>query len=87
MWTTAGAICSTTSAMKLNLYRGLVSWWRPTLAGRTRCVSESHPVHGEGDSLTPGSVHAELPHITSLGAAGQPGGSERLGRLLWAAQP
>ena len=32
MWTTAGAIFSTTSAMKLNLYRGLVSWWRPVLA-------------------------------------------------------
>lgn len=33
MWTTAGAIFSTTSAMKLNLYRGLVSWWRPAVAG------------------------------------------------------
>ena len=41
MWTTAGAIFSTTSAMKLNLYRGLVSWWRPALAGRTTCVSEA----------------------------------------------
>lgn len=41
MWTTAGAIFSTTSAMKLNLYRGLVSWWRPVLAGRTRCISEA----------------------------------------------
>lgn len=41
MWTTAGAIFSTTSAMKLNLYRGLVSWWRPALAGRTRCISEA----------------------------------------------
>jgi hypothetical protein len=41
MWTTAGAIFSTTSAMKLNLYRGLVSWWRPALAGRTRCVSKT----------------------------------------------
>lgn len=41
MWTTAGAIFSTTSAMKLNLYRGLVSWWRPVLAGRIRCISEA----------------------------------------------
>lgn len=41
IWTTAGAIFSTTSAMKLNLYRGLVSWWRPTLAARTKGVSET----------------------------------------------
>lgn len=41
MWTTAGAIFSTTSAMKLNLYRGLVSWWRPALAGRTQYISET----------------------------------------------
>lgn len=41
MWTTAGAIFSTTSAMKLNLYRGLVSWWRPALAARTKGVSET----------------------------------------------
>lgn len=41
MWTTAGAIFSTTSAMKLNLYRGLVSWWRPALAARTRCAREA----------------------------------------------
>lgn len=26
--------------MKLNLYRGLVSWWRPALAARTKGVSE-----------------------------------------------
>lgn len=41
MWTTAGAIFSTTSAMKLNLYRGLVSWWRPAGAGGSRCSSET----------------------------------------------
>lgn len=41
MWTTAGAIFSTTSAMKLNLYRGLVSWWRPALAARTKSVGET----------------------------------------------
>ncbi|TNN31399.1 hypothetical protein EYF80_058449 [Liparis tanakae] len=34
MWTTAGAIFSTTSAMKLNLYRGLLALEGPTLARR-----------------------------------------------------
>lgn len=46
MWTTAGAIFSTTSAMKLNLYRGLVSWWRPALAGSSRCISEAQTPPG-----------------------------------------
>lgn len=36
MWTTAGAIFSTTSAMKLNLYRGLAACEGPTLAARIR---------------------------------------------------
>lgn len=40
MCTTAGAIFSTTSAMKLNLYLGLVSWWRPALAERTGPISD-----------------------------------------------
>ena len=57
MWTTAGAIFSTTSAMKLNLYRGLLSLWRPALAGRTQCLSESQTLPktclGEGRKLAP----------------------------------
>lgn len=40
MWTTAGAIFSTTSAMKLNLNRGLVSGWRPA---RTEAASGQEP--------------------------------------------
>lgn len=27
--------------MKLNLYRGLVNWWRPALAARTKGVNET----------------------------------------------
>lgn len=82
MWTTAGAIFSTTSAMKLNLYRALVSWWRPALAGRTRCFSEAQ-ISGKRDSLAPRMVNAELPHLTS---PGRPGGSERSEHLPRATQ-
>ena len=74
IWTTAGAIFSTTSAMKLNLYRGLVSWWRPTLTGRTRCISAAQTTRIR-------VVDAGLPHLTS---PGRPRGSERSGHLSWA---
>ena len=61
MWTTAGAIFSTTSAMKLNLYLGLVSWWRPALAGTTRRINEAQTPPAVPRTTPPGGSSSEEP--------------------------
>lgn len=61
MWTTAGAIFSTTSAMKLNLYLGLVSWWRPALAGTTRRINEAQTPPAVPRPPPPGRSSSEDP--------------------------
>lgn len=45
MWTTAGAIFSTTSAMKLNLYRGLFRCARPIQAKRVVYINDRYTAH------------------------------------------
>lgn len=76
MWTTAGAIFSTTSAMKLNLYRGLVSWWRP--AGREGpALSETRKPPrtaqgGEEGSSAPAPSRDSEPHSNTHTLGNQP---------------
>lgn len=66
MWTTAGAIFSTTSAMKLNLYLGLVSWWRPALAEIARRVNETQTLPVAPQTPTQEEAPAGAPQGSSM---------------------